>query len=159
MVRPVSACVFTVALVTIGAAVLRLQAQTDVLSLLGRKALVVASQEAQQSTLAGKAAVGVAADAAANPPQINSALQDLIKRLPKAELHIHIEGTLEAAMMMRLAQRNNISLPYANVAEAEAARCVETSTCAFERPSISISTNYLAFVSRTEQQQSVWSQF
>lgn len=132
MVRPVSACVFTVALVTVGAAVLRLQAQTDVLSLLGRKALVVTNQDARQPTLAGKAADGVTADAAANPPQIDSALQDLIKRLPKAELHIHIEGTLEAAMMMRLAQRNNISLPYANLAEAEAARCAAITASALE---------------------------
>lgn len=69
---------------------------------------------------------GQSAAAASSPllvPKIQSSLQDLIQRLPKAELHIHIEGTLEAAMMMRLAERNNVSLPYKSVEEAEAARC------------------------------------
>jgi len=41
----------------------------------------------------------------------------LIQRLPKAELHLHIEGTLEPEMMMALAQRNQIKLPYASVDE------------------------------------------
>lgn len=53
---------------------------------------------------------------------ISDDLKDLIRRLPKAELHIHIEGTLEVDMMMRLAARNNISLPYRNLEEAKAAR-------------------------------------
>lgn len=39
----------------------------------------------------------------------------LISRIPKAELHLHIEGTLEPEMMMQLAQRNGIELPYAGV--------------------------------------------
>jgi len=39
----------------------------------------------------------------------------LIKDLPKAELHIHIEGSLEPEMMFDLAQRNGITLPYADV--------------------------------------------
>ena len=38
-----------------------------------------------------------------------------IHQLPKAELHIHIEGTLEPEMMMALATRNGISLPYDDV--------------------------------------------
>lgn len=46
---------------------------------------------------------------------------DLIARLPKAELHLHIEGTLEPAMMMRLAQRNGVRLPYTDVDEIRAA--------------------------------------
>ena len=41
----------------------------------------------------------------------------LIQRLPKAELHLHIEGTLEPEMMMSLAQRNRIKLPYGSVDE------------------------------------------
>ena len=41
--------------------------------------------------------------------------EELIDRLPKAELHVHIEGTLEPAMMLELAKRNNVSLPYETV--------------------------------------------
>src|SRR5580704_5947555 len=39
----------------------------------------------------------------------------LIRRLPKCELHIHIEGSLEPELMLALAQRNNIRLPYSSV--------------------------------------------
>jgi adenosine deaminase len=44
-------------------------------------------------------------------------LTELIERIPKAELHLHIEGTLEPELMLALAQRNQIELPYANVDE------------------------------------------
>lgn len=40
---------------------------------------------------------------------------ELISRLPKAELHLHIEGTLEPEMMLTLARRNHVDLPYADV--------------------------------------------
>ena len=44
-------------------------------------------------------------------------LLHLIENTPKAELHVHIEGTLEPELMLKLAQRNNIKLPYASVEE------------------------------------------
>jgi adenine deaminase len=40
----------------------------------------------------------------------------LIKRLPKCELHIHIEGSLEPELLFALARRNNIRLRYPSVA-------------------------------------------
>jgi len=43
-----------------------------------------------------------------------------IDGLPKAELHVHIEGTLEPELMFELAQRNGIDLPYASVEELRA---------------------------------------
>ena len=45
----------------------------------------------------------------------------LIDKLPKAELHLHIEGTLEPEMMLALAKRNNVTLPYDSVEEIRAA--------------------------------------
>ena len=44
-----------------------------------------------------------------------------IRRLPKAELHVHIEGTLEPEMMFDLAARNGVDLPYASAEEVRAA--------------------------------------
>ncbi len=48
-------------------------------------------------------------------------LEEFIRRLPKAELHLHIEGSLEPELMFALAERNGISIPYASVDEVRAA--------------------------------------
>ena len=39
-------------------------------------------------------------------------MKEFIAKMPKAELHVHLEGTLEPEHIFRLAQRNNIELPY-----------------------------------------------
>lgn len=48
-------------------------------------------------------------------------MRDLIQNLPKVELHLHIEGSLEPELMFTLADRNQIKLPYTSVAEIRAA--------------------------------------
>lgn len=44
-----------------------------------------------------------------------------VRALPKAELHLHIEGSLEPELMFELAQRNDVALPFASVEEVRAA--------------------------------------
>ncbi len=46
---------------------------------------------------------------------------ELIKRLPKAELHLHIEGSLEPELMFKLAKKNNVAIPYETVEEVRKA--------------------------------------
>lgn len=48
-------------------------------------------------------------------------LEHYVRSLPKAELHVHIEGTLEPEMMFALAQRNGVALPWASVEATRAA--------------------------------------
>ena len=48
-------------------------------------------------------------------------LADFIRGLPKAELHLHIEGSLEPAMLVGLARRNRVEIPFRSVEEARAA--------------------------------------
>jgi len=44
-------------------------------------------------------------------------MKEFIQNLPKAELHLHIEGTFEPELMFEIAQRNNIALKYGSVEE------------------------------------------
>jgi len=48
-------------------------------------------------------------------------LPDLLRAMPKAELHIHIEGSLEPELIFALAQRNGLSTPFASVEELRSA--------------------------------------
>jgi len=50
-----------------------------------------------------------------------TAIEDFINSIPKAELHVHVEGTLEPELKFALAERNELELPYAGVEEMRAA--------------------------------------
>ena len=55
------------------------------------------------------------------PATDKAELAAFAQRLPKAELHLHIEGSLEPEMMVALAKRNGIDIPFRSVEEARAA--------------------------------------
>ncbi len=48
-------------------------------------------------------------------------MYDWLNALPKAELHVHLEGTLEPELMFKLAERNKIKLPWSSVEQARQA--------------------------------------
>lgn len=48
-------------------------------------------------------------------------MDDFIRGLPKVELHLHIEGTLEPGLMFKLAERNDIRIPFNSVSEVKQA--------------------------------------
>jgi adenine deaminase len=50
-------------------------------------------------------------------PTPDSPIEKFIRGLPKAELHLHIEGTLEPELAFQLARKHGIALPYATVEE------------------------------------------
>lgn len=52
---------------------------------------------------------------------INSNREHFIKGIPKAELHLHIEGTFEPELMFEIAKRNGIKIKYKSVAELKKA--------------------------------------
>ena len=57
-----------------------------------------------------------------------SDLTGFIRAMPKAELHLHIEGTLEPELRLALAQRNGIALPHASAPELRAAYTFDSLT-------------------------------
>lgn len=48
-------------------------------------------------------------------------MREFIRKLPKAELHLHIEGSLEPELMMKLSKRNKIKIPFNSVDEIKQA--------------------------------------
>ena len=46
---------------------------------------------------------------------------EFIKKAPKAELHLHIEGTLEPSLLLELAKRNDIQIPFTDIDEVKSA--------------------------------------
>jgi adenine deaminase len=52
---------------------------------------------------------------------MNAHRNRLIAALPKAELHLHIEGSLEPEMLFALAKRNGVGIPFATVEDVRTA--------------------------------------
>ena len=46
---------------------------------------------------------------------------EFIKKSPKVELHLHIEGTLEPDHLFKLAKKNDVKIPFTNVNEIKSA--------------------------------------
>ena len=55
------------------------------------------------------------------PGALDPELTELIERLPKVELHVHLEGTLEPELAFYLAARNGVALPFGSFEEIRAA--------------------------------------
>lgn len=62
-----------------------------------------------------------AKEPAAGPVARSEITREFIRGMPKAELHVHVEGSLEPEMMFEMAGRNGVSLRYGSVDEARRA--------------------------------------
>ena len=68
------------------------------------------------------------------PPIAAERLPELLRRMPKAELHIHIEGSLEPELIFEMSRRNGVAIPYAGVEELRRARPRPPDPAATARP-------------------------
>lgn len=58
-------------------------------------------------------------------PDVSASYRKFLAGLPKAELHLHIEGTLTPELKWQLAGRNKVTLPYSSIEEMRAAQAFE----------------------------------
>ena len=61
-------------------------------------------------------------------------IEEVIGSIPKAELHVHVEGTLEPELKFDLAARNGLELPDASGAEMRAAGATTRASAAIDAP-------------------------
>lgn len=54
-------------------------------------------------------------------PTLKVSMEEFIQGLPKAELHLHIEGTFEPELMFAIAQRNQVAIPYESIEQVKKA--------------------------------------
>ena len=52
---------------------------------------------------------------------MNASPLDTLRRMPKAELHVHLEGTASPQTLWTLAQRNHVALPWSSLRELRGA--------------------------------------
>jgi adenosine deaminase len=73
----------------------------------------------------GRAVAEAGMTASAAFPNVSAAYRKFLAGLPKAELHLHIEGTLTPELKWQLAARNKVTLPYNSIEEMRAAQAFE----------------------------------
>ena len=78
----------------------------------------------------------MAAGAGAGGVQLPQRLRQFIEGVPKAELHVHVEGTLEPELMFRLAARNGIALEGTVDSHRERRGSFEVRTLVAGRPAV-----------------------